>query len=285
MFRHAPIDGKLSDVRRDPLGPPAVAEGELLRGAMSLAIRERCPPASAARSAVAGYPRRVRGRSLCLARVLVQARRTDSRAKASGTRGPHATSRRAPRPRGRAAGSCRAGNLPACGHPVIRATRHQPARAPSAPLPRLPQLLDQRCDRDPRVIGSRATPVRGRNPVRPDARELEVKALMSKACGVCQGYCCGFGGNHAYLTVETIKRYMAEHPNQRPRDVLAAYLSHVGNKTFDRSCVYHRPGGCSLPRAMRGHLRLLQLPRPDRVPARSGRSGSRPRVLRVNGRR
>jgi hypothetical protein len=91
-------------------------------------------------------------------------------------------------------------------------------------------------------------------PAPPGARELERRAVLARACAVCQGYCCGFGGNHAYLSVETIRRYMAEHPDQRPRDVLAAYLSHVGNKTFEGSCVYHQPGGCSLPRAMRADI-------------------------------
>jgi hypothetical protein len=79
----------------------------------------------------------------------------------------------------------------------------------------------------------------------------EVQAVLDEACALCRGFCCGNGGKHAYLTVETIRRYMVQHPDQRPREVLAAYLGHVGNKTFDGSCVFHEPGGCSLPREMR----------------------------------
>jgi hypothetical protein len=44
---------------------------------------------------------------------------------------------------------------------------------------------------------------------------------------------------------------MEQHPGQRPREVLEAYLSRVGNKTFEGSCIFHQPGGCSLPREMR----------------------------------
>jgi hypothetical protein len=79
----------------------------------------------------------------------------------------------------------------------------------------------------------------------------EVQAVLGRACALCRGSCCRNGGNRAYLTVETILRYRAGHPDQRPRDVLAAYLSHVGNKTYDGSCIFHGPGGCGLPREMR----------------------------------
>jgi hypothetical protein len=88
-------------------------------------------------------------------------------------------------------------------------------------------------------------------PAPPGARALELQAVLGRACALCQGFCCGNGGNHAYLTVATIRRYMAQHPGQRPRDVLAAYLDRVGNKTCEGSCIFHQSGGCSLPRAMR----------------------------------
>jgi predicted nucleic acid-binding Zn ribbon protein len=79
----------------------------------------------------------------------------------------------------------------------------------------------------------------------------EVQAVLNGACALCQGFCCGRGGDHAYLTVETIRRYMVQHPGQRPRDVLAAYLDRMGSKTFEGSCLFHVPGGCGLPRDMR----------------------------------
>jgi hypothetical protein len=79
----------------------------------------------------------------------------------------------------------------------------------------------------------------------------EVQAVLNRACALCQGFCCGNGGNHAYLTVETIARYMAQHPDQRPDDVVAAYLGQVADETVEGSCIFHQRGGCGLPREMR----------------------------------
>jgi hypothetical protein len=79
----------------------------------------------------------------------------------------------------------------------------------------------------------------------------EVQAVLGRVCAFCQGWCCRSGGDHAYLTVDTLRRYLAAHPGRRPRDVLADYLGRVGHKTYRGSCVYHGPAGCGLPREMR----------------------------------
>src|SRR5262249_14417493 len=92
----------------------------------------------------------------------------------------------------------------------------------------------------------------GATPGAAEAPAPEVQAVLSRACAQCKGFCCRDGGNFAYLTVDTIRRYMEAHPGVRPREVLAAYLAHLGNKTFRGSCVYHGPDGCTLPRSMRG---------------------------------
>lgn len=89
----------------------------------------------------------------------------------------------------------------------------------------------------------------------PAVQDPRVLAVLAKGCACCKGSCCQGGGYaHAYLTLETIRRYMATRPDQRPRDVLAAYLSHLGNQTYARSCVYHQADGCSLPREMRADI-------------------------------
>jgi len=85
----------------------------------------------------------------------------------------------------------------------------------------------------------------------PVAPSPEVQAVLNGACALCQGFCCSNGGNRAHLTVETIRRYMAQHPDQGPYDVLAAYLDHIRNESFGGSCIFHQPGGCGLPREMR----------------------------------
>ena len=79
----------------------------------------------------------------------------------------------------------------------------------------------------------------------------EQSPILGGACATCEGYCCGQGGNHAYLDVQTILRYMDQHPRKRPRNVLAAFLSRLGKRTYQDSCVYHGKNGCRLPRGMR----------------------------------
>jgi hypothetical protein len=80
------------------------------------------------------------------------------------------------------------------------------------------------------------------------------RAVMGMACACCKGACCKDGADHAYLTVDTIRRYRSAHPEQRPRDTLAAYLDRVGPRTYQGSCIFHRSDGCALSRDMRADL-------------------------------
>jgi hypothetical protein len=59
--------------------------------------------------------------------------------------------------------------------------------------------------------------------------------------------------------------------------VLAAYLARAGHKTYKGSCIFHRPGGCALPREMRsdtcnqhfcGGMKEFQHNLPDSGPVR-----------------
>src|SRR5690349_24046129 len=43
-------------------------------------------------------------------------------------------------------------------------------------------------------------------------------------CTVCRGHCCRLGGIKAFLDTLTIERFMQNHPQLRPRDVLRAYM-------------------------------------------------------------
>jgi hypothetical protein len=51
--------------------------------------------------------------------------------------------------------------------------------------------------------------------------------------------------------METLRRYLAKHPDQGPGEVHAAYMGHVRSDTVEDSCIFHQPGGCGLPREMR----------------------------------
>ena len=100
-----------------------------------------------------------------------------------------------------------------------------------------------------------ASPLPAEEPAPPRTdRESRLQAVLSQACACCQGFCCEGGGDYAYLTVETIRRYQAANPDQRPRDILAAYLERVGPRTVEGSCIYHQANGCALPRALRAGL-------------------------------
>src|SRR5208337_492465 len=85
-------------------------------------------------------------------------------------------------------------------------------------------------------------------PASPTSVSPEVQAVLNGACALCRGFCCGSGGDHAYLTVATIRRYMAKHLEQGPEEVLAAYLGRIRNDTVAGSCIFHQSGGCGLPR-------------------------------------
>lgn len=79
----------------------------------------------------------------------------------------------------------------------------------------------------------------------------QAERLSGQVCALCKGGCCTKGGDTAYLSPDTIRRFMALHPAMRPRDVLRAYLDRLAPKTQQGSCINHTAQGCALPREMR----------------------------------
>ena len=88
----------------------------------------------------------------------------------------------------------------------------------------------------------------------PPGQEPRVRAVLEQTCARCQGFCCQGGGDHAYLSVETLRAYRATHPKQDSSAVTAAYLDRVGSQTYQGSCIYHQADGCALSREMRPDL-------------------------------
>lgn len=82
-------------------------------------------------------------------------------------------------------------------------------------------------------------------------QSTELHSILSVVCAVCRGSCCKNGGDHGYIKVDTLVRYMRQHPELQPHQVLEEYLSFLPKKTYEDSCVYHTRLGCSLPRHMR----------------------------------
>jgi hypothetical protein len=98
---------------------------------------------------------------------------------------------------------------------------------------------------------ARDTPPSQPPPPEPGAEEA---AVLGAACARCRGYCCRNGGTHAYLSMATVRRYRAAHPEQGPAEVLAAYLARLPRRTVRGSCVFHGARGCTLPREMRSDV-------------------------------
>lgn len=82
----------------------------------------------------------------------------------------------------------------------------------------------------------------------------EAAAVLGAACARCRGFCCRGGGTHAYLSVATIRRYHAAHPEQGTAEVVAAYEARLGERSYRGSCVFHGGRGCTLPREMRSDI-------------------------------
>ena len=80
---------------------------------------------------------------------------------------------------------------------------------------------------------------------------MEVSSILSNACAICRGSCCSNGGEHAYLKVDALLRYMHQHPELQQHQVLEEYMSYLPKKTYEDSCLYHAEFGCALPRYMR----------------------------------
>lgn len=93
-------------------------------------------------------------------------------------------------------------------------------------------------------------------PAGPDVADLSQSApnpLNAAACATCRGGCCTGGNTEAYVTSETIRRFMNAHTEMRPRDVLAMYLSRLPHRSYRDSCVFHTTSGCALSREMRSN--------------------------------
>lgn len=88
--------------------------------------------------------------------------------------------------------------------------------------------------------------------IHPDPAHAAAK-LLGGACALCKGACCLIGGEHAFLRELTIVRVMRTDPSLRPRHILDQYLSHLGKKTYENTCVYQGEMGCLLPVKLRSN--------------------------------
>lgn len=92
---------------------------------------------------------------------------------------------------------------------------------------------------------------RNTSPTLPEPPSRDLGAMMVNACIVCRGSCCRSGGEHAYITPDTIVRYLDTHSGASEGDIVQQYMAHLVSRTMDSGCVYQHETGCVLPRDMR----------------------------------
>lgn len=81
-----------------------------------------------------------------------------------------------------------------------------------------------------------------------------VSAMVARSCSTCRGECCTAGRDHAFLRAESLVRVRAQHPQQSADALLESYASHLPERHYRGSCVYHTPTGCNLPRDLRANI-------------------------------
>ncbi|MDA3963509.1 MAG: hypothetical protein PF961_22215 [Planctomycetota bacterium] len=79
-----------------------------------------------------------------------------------------------------------------------------------------------------------------------------VQRLCDTACMQCKGGCCATGGDHAYLSAETMRREL-----DRGVDAAALrkrYMAQVPARAIQGGCINQTETGCALPREQRSEL-------------------------------
>lgn len=97
-------------------------------------------------------------------------------------------------------------------------------------------------------------------PLESTAAPLEVtdpaehSRFASAACATCGGRCCERGGDHAFISVATVRRFFSSHAGASDPHCEATYLGYLPAEVLHDSCVFHTRHGCALPRQLRSEM-------------------------------
>lgn len=81
------------------------------------------------------------------------------------------------------------------------------------------------------------------------------QTLLAKSCATCRGHCCVTGGmTFSFINKSTIAKYITHNPDVIQGDIVEANISHIPERSYQNSCVYHSDSGCSLPNPMRATI-------------------------------
>jgi len=102
------------------------------------------------------------------------------------------------------------------------------------------------------LVGTRSTAER---PAAADAEASQAAvATLRIACAACKGRCCAAGAEHAYVDSSVIERAQRLYPDSGREHLVALYLSHLPERSYAGSCVFHAANGCTLPRELRADI-------------------------------
>jgi hypothetical protein len=91
------------------------------------------------------------------------------------------------------------------------------------------------------------------SPVESDRVGFEA-VVAHAACGLCKGWCCKGGGEHAYVDEATIARVRRERPELNALAVARLYSERVPTVGYEGSCIFHGRQGCTLDRSLRSDV-------------------------------
>ena len=78
---------------------------------------------------------------------------------------------------------------------------------------------------------------------------------LDASCAACQGVCCMQGHDtHAFLTARSIHFVRHQMPDATAEEIRALYTDRMPERSILKSCVFHGPVGCTLPRTVRADI-------------------------------
>ena len=96
-----------------------------------------------------------------------------------------------------------------------------------------------------RALRTMKNPEQSVSPLRPEPEGFAARVART-ACSLCKGWCCGNGGDHAFLDERTMTRVRCARLELDMHAVLRLYLERVPEVGYEASCIFHGRQGCTL---------------------------------------
>lgn len=80
----------------------------------------------------------------------------------------------------------------------------------------------------------------------------ELIEWLGNVCEACTGSCCSQGGDHAFLDVPTLRRFIRRNAVHDEEKILEIFMGRLPER--NGGCVYQSEAGCALPRTDRASI-------------------------------